>query len=87
MLKIDVLLSNQRVDEAIAAYHELIGAHPKICCFPLSPDYSPAGTWPCGWAERQLRSVVKARPENTELKLWLASFWPTSAIRAGLKRR
>lgn len=74
MLKIDVLLSNQRVDEAIAAYHELIEAHPENLLFhyrliTLLQEHGRVDE-----AERQLRSVVKARPENTELKLWLAEF-------------
>ncbi|MBK8970369.1 MAG: tetratricopeptide repeat protein [Hahellaceae bacterium] len=74
MLKIDVLISNQRIDDAVAAYRELIASYPENLLFhyrliTLLQEHGRNTE-----AEDQLRSVVKAKPENTELKLWLAEF-------------
>jgi tetratricopeptide (TPR) repeat protein len=77
MLKIDVLISNNRIDDAVQAYKELIQEYPENLLFyyrliTLLQEHGRVDE-----AEDQLRSVVKAKPESTELKLWLAEFIAT----------
>lgn len=74
LLKIDVLESQGRVDDAVAVYRELIENYPENLLFhyrlvKLFEKYNRVDD-----AEQQLRGMINARPDNVKLKLWLAQF-------------
>lgn len=74
LLKIDVLETQGRVDEAISVYRELIDNNPENLLFhyrlvKLFEKYNRVDE-----AEQQLRGMINARPDNVKLKLWLAQF-------------
>ena len=80
MLKIRVLESQNKLDEVIAQYKELMQQHPDNLFYPYQlvnvylKDEQTEKQIRENLAETVLRDLVDKKPENEQVKLWLVEF-------------
>jgi len=80
MLKIRVLHSQQKNDEVVAVYRELMADDPENLLYPYQlanfylQDFSKKETTRKDMAEAVLRDQVAQKPDNDTVKLWLVEF-------------
>lgn len=75
LMEIDVLLSNQRLDDALSAYQGLVRAYPDNLLFHYRYIRLLQDQGRLDQAEQELRDLVASNPDNQDLKLWLADFF------------
>ena len=80
MLKIRVLSSQKKSEEVIATYQELMAEHPDNLLYPYQlinfhlSDENRTEEERKQTAEAMLRDLVKNKPEEEKVKLWLVEF-------------